>query len=48
MTTFIVLVVVALIVGLLALVGRRNRRHSGDMSHAEAGHDKGYGYMGWS
>jgi hypothetical protein len=46
MTTFIVIVAVAIVLGLLALAGRRNRRHAGDMSQGEAGHHKGYGYMG--
>jgi FtsZ-interacting cell division protein ZipA len=47
MLRFIIIAVIALVlIGLLVLAGRRNRRHAGDMTHDEAGHNKGFGYFG--
>jgi hypothetical protein len=45
MTTVIVLLVLAFVVGLLMLAGRRTRRHGGNLDRGEAGHDRS-SYMG--
>jgi hypothetical protein len=40
MTTTIVVIAVALLVALLVMADRKQRRHAGRLSHGEAGRDK--------
>lgn len=46
MTLVFVIIAVAVILGLLVLASRRQRRHAGNMNELEEGHTKGYRYMG--